>query len=350
MGNPQTPWHAQSAADTSDDGAGGEPRHPFTPGEPRREAAWNEVETASREQHPNDFEPADPGYPLQDDRSVFSRADNDLPSPSSNDPDTKQEAQRLASDAADRASDVAGTVQQEASSLASTAQQQGGEVLDTAKREGAHVVDEAKQQGQVLLDEGISELKSQAEEGQHRVAGLVRSLSGELSSMSENATERGVVVELVDQLQHYGHDAATYLENNRPEDVLQSVRRYAARNPWTFLAISAGVGFLAARFVRGLQRDDSQDLARPQVGSGQRDQGGLAHRQGEQLLAPSYSDDQTRLRGGAPGTYPSATAAEAQQFGEAESAGYDLHHPNYPITPQAYENPSQDDLRNEETR
>ena len=110
-----------------------------------------------------------------------------------------------------------------------------------------------------LLDASIGELRSQADQGQHRIAGVVRSLSDELGSMSDNATERGVMVDLVDQVQRYGRDAADFLDNNGPDDVLETVRRYAARNPWTFMAISAGVGFLAARLVRGLNRDDSDD-------------------------------------------------------------------------------------------
>lgn len=198
------------------------------------------------------FEPQAPGLSGQDDDESAA----------------KQEAQRLAGDAGDRAKDVAGTAQEEASHVAATAKQAGGDVVDTTKREAAHVVDEAKAQGRHLLDESLDELRTQADQGQHRIAGIVRSLSDELQSMSSNATEQGVMVDLVENVQHYGRDIADFLDDNRPEDVLNSVRRYAARNPWTFMAISAGVGFVAARFLRGLNRDDSDDQGA--VGSGGR--------------------------------------------------------------------------------
>lgn len=171
-----------------------------------------------------------------------------------------QEAQRVAGNAGDRARDVGHTAQDEASHVADTAKQAGSDVVDTARQEAGHVVDEAKAQGKHLFDESVNELRTQAGQGQHRIAGVVRSLSDELESMSGNATERGVMVDLVDQVQRYGRDAADFLDNNSPDDVLESVRRYAARNPWTFMAISAGVGFLAARLVRGLNRDDSDDF------------------------------------------------------------------------------------------
>ena len=57
-----------------------------------------------------------------------------------------------------------------------------------------------------------------------------------------------------------GHRAADWLERNSPDDVLDSVRRYA-RNPWTFMAICAGVG-LSARGWRGMQAAKSDDRDR----------------------------------------------------------------------------------------
>ncbi len=200
-------------------------------------------------------------------RPVFGTSDQPveplaqgLPEDDHDEPEAKKEAQRVAGNAGDRAKDVAGTAQDEAAHVANTAKQAGGDVVDTAKQEAAHVVDEAKAQGRYLLDESMDELRSQADQGQHRIAGVVRSLSDEVESMrSGNPPESGVVVDLLEQVQRYGRDTADFLDSSSPDEVLDAVRRYAARNPWTFMAISAGVGFVAARFLRGLNRDDSDD-------------------------------------------------------------------------------------------
>lgn len=201
--------------------------------------------------------------------------------------DSKEEAKRVASGAADRSREVADTAKQEASAVAETARAEGGHVIDSAKEEAGHVVDEAKFQTRRILDEGVGELKQQAEVGQRRLAEVVRSMSGELHSMTDSTDESGPVVEFAGRVQRFGDDAADWLEQNRPEEVLESVRRFAARRPWTFLAISAGVGFVGARLVRGLSDGD--------------DSGSAGHRGERRLGAPSYSDDVERLgRGSQP--------------------------------------------------
>ena len=202
-------------------------------------------------------------------------------------PSAKDDAKRVASDAGDRAKDVAGTAQDEAGRVADTAKQASSQVADTAKTEAQQVYGEAKAQGKQLLNQGLDEARSQAGNAQTQVAGFVRSISEELSSLSRGASQSGPVLEIVEQAERIGHDTANWLENNSPDDVLDSVRTYAARNPWKFLAISAGVGFVASRLVRGLNRDDSQDFeSRPL----QR-QMDAPHAQGRQFAAPSYSDD-----------------------------------------------------------
>ena len=167
--------------------------------------------------------------------------------------------------ATERAREVATSAQSEAQAVAETAKDSGGHVLDTAKQEAGQVVDEAKFQGRRLLDESLNEVRAQAGTGQHLVAELARSLSGELQSMSSAGNTDGMLSDYVGRAQRFTDEAATWLDSRQPEEVLDSVRRYAARNPWQFLAISAGVGFLGARLVRGLKgaaSDEEQGRAR----------------------------------------------------------------------------------------
>jgi len=154
--------------------------------------------------------------------------------------------------AADQAKEVTGTVKSETALVADTAKAATGQVVDTAKQEAGQVLTETKFQGQRLLDESTSQLRAQVGSAQSKVAELARSLSDELGAMSD-ADQDGMLSQYVTKAQRLGDDVAQWLDSNEPDELLSSVRRYAARNPWQFLAISAGVGFLGARIFRGLQ-------------------------------------------------------------------------------------------------
>ncbi len=169
--------------------------------------------------------------------------------------------ERFSDSTGDRVKDVAGTARDEAAAVTDTAKEAGGHVVDTAKQEAGEVLEEAKVQGRRLLDESMYEFRAQADTGQKKVAELARSLSGELRSMAD-ADSDGMLAEYVDRAQRLSDEAAQWLESRQPDEVLESVRRYAARNPWQFLAISAGVGFIGARVYRGLH-DAKADRVSP---------------------------------------------------------------------------------------
>ncbi len=168
--------------------------------------------------------------------------------------DSTEQAKQAASRAGDRAKDVAGSAQEEAGAVKDTALAAGSDVADSVTEQAGNVAHEVGQQSRRLMDEGISELQSQAGSGQQRLAELSRSFGSELQSMTGNTDQSGPITDLASSAQHIFDDAANWLERNEPADVLDSVRRYASRNPWKFLAISAGVGFVGARIVRGLQK------------------------------------------------------------------------------------------------
>lgn len=175
---------------------------------------------------------------------------------------TTDQAKQVASHTGDRAKHVADTAAGEAGAVKDTAVAAGSEVVETAKQQAGNVAAEAKFQTRRLVDEGVSELRTQAGAGQTRIAELVRSLSGELQSLANGEPQSGPVADLVNRAESLSSEAATWLDNKQPDDIVAEVRRYAARNPWKFLAISAGVGFIGARVVRGLQgaKSDEQDL------------------------------------------------------------------------------------------
>lgn len=195
----------------------------------------------------------------------------------------------------ERAKETAFRTGEEVKEVAATAQEAGGHVVETAKQEAGEVIEEAKVQGRRLLDESMYEFRAQASTGQQKVAELARSLGGELGSMAE-ADRDGMLSGYVDRAQRLSEDAAAWLESSRPDEVLDSVRRYAARNPWQFLAISAGVGFVGSRIYRGLH-DAKADRAEP------------VHRRG--VVQPDPTSHPTPLL---PDTYAGGGAASGSQL------------------------------------
>lgn len=170
--------------------------------------------------------------------------------------DVKDQAKEVLSDAGQRAGDVADTAQREAGEVKDAALSAASDVADSVTEQAGNVAEEVGHQSRRLMDEGMSELRTQAGAGQQRLAELSRALGGELQAMTRSSDQSGPITDLASNAQHLFDDAANWLERSEPSDVLDSVRRYASRNPWTFLAISAGVGFVGARIVRGLQSKD----------------------------------------------------------------------------------------------
>lgn len=174
--------------------------------------------------------------------------------------DSDTTAADRAKEAADRAKeaakDAAASVKGPATDVKDVAASAGQDVLATAKAEGAQVVDEAKAQGRRLLDESLGELRTQASTVQARLADTVQALSDELRVMASSPDANGPVAQFATTGQQYGDRAANWLRENDLDTAVFEVRRYAARNPWTFLAIAGGAGLLVGRLARGLKDAD----------------------------------------------------------------------------------------------
>lgn len=160
-----------------------------------------------------------------------------------------------------KAKDAAASVSGPATDVKDSAVAAGKDVLATAKSEGGQVVDEAKLQGRRLLDESVSELRTQASSVQARLADTVQALTDELRAMADAPDANGPVAGLAHTGQQYGDRAASWLRDNDLDQALVGVRRYAARNPWTFLAVAGGAGLLVGRLARGLKDAGSPDEA-----------------------------------------------------------------------------------------
>ncbi|GAB3622074.1 hypothetical protein GCM10027418_01560 [Mariniluteicoccus endophyticus] len=139
----------------------------------------------------------------------------------------------------------------------------GQDLGQQAKAEALGVAHDAKAEARGLMDTVLGETRSQVRGGQSRIAEGVRAFAAEVGEMADGGQHQGQASQVARTLSSRGEDVARWLEANEPEDMLQSVKRYAARNPMTFLAIAAGAGLLVGRFARGFQAEASDDRDDP---------------------------------------------------------------------------------------
>jgi hypothetical protein len=170
----------------------------------------------------------------------------------------------------------------EANQLKHEAAGSGQRVKETAKEQAGAVKQEATAQAQNLLGQLRSDLRDQVAPQQERIASSVRSVSDEINALSRGEKpETDFVTGLLGSVSGRVDSVAASLENKDAQDLLQDVRRFAARRPGTFLALAAGIGLLAGRATRGVK--DSDEIATDRQGakeyfgvSGRQDQGTAA--------------------------------------------------------------------------
>lgn len=158
----------------------------------------------------------------------------------------------------DAAQDAA---RQEAGQLGQEAKDAARGVAGTVREEAAHVKDEAVQQVKSLVGTAKDEVGFQLSAQQERLAGQSRTVSDDLERIARgDKPESDLVSQAVGMISERARTLTEQLETKEPADLLEDVRRFAARRPGTFLAIAAGVGLLAGRLTRGLKdaQDDSQ--------------------------------------------------------------------------------------------
>jgi F0F1-type ATP synthase membrane subunit b/b' len=146
---------------------------------------------------------------------------------------------------------TASTAKNEAKDVGREAVGGAQQVAGTAKDQAANVADEAKFQAKDLIGQARDEARQQTHQQQQRAAQGLRTAADSLSSMAQNA-DSGVAQQVVQNVSERAHSAASWLEQREPADLLDEVRRYAARRPGVFIAIAVGAGVLAGRLTKGL--------------------------------------------------------------------------------------------------
>jgi hypothetical protein len=157
---------------------------------------------------------------------------------------------------------------EQASQLGHGAAEAGKQVAGTAKEQAADVAGEARAQARNVLGQAQTEVRDQADGQKQRVAEGLHSIGHELDSMAERSEQPGMATDLARQASQVAHDAASWLEQRDPVDLLGEIRGFARRRPGAFLGIALGAGVLAGRLTRGATPSSSSTSSGGSSGSG----------------------------------------------------------------------------------
>ena len=154
--------------------------------------------------------------------------------------DDRSKPAKVAEQATSAVGDVASTATSSAKDVAGEAATQAKVVAGEAKRQVGNVVDQTRQQ-----------LALQADERARQAAGGLRTLSDQVTALSEGRPgDAGPLVGYLGDVQSRVTTLAERLEQAGPQGVLDDSTGFARRRPIVFLAAAAGAGFLVGRLAR----------------------------------------------------------------------------------------------------
>jgi uncharacterized protein YjbJ (UPF0337 family) len=143
------------------------------------------------------------------------------------------------------------TAKQEAQNVKDTATQATQHVAGTAKQQAGQVAGEAKQSAQQLAEQAKSQVASQVSSQRDRAADSIRSLSQDFRTMAECSQHPGPAATAASRGADLMEQAADYLSQRQPNEMLDDVRDFARRRPGTFLFGAALAGVVVGRLSRG---------------------------------------------------------------------------------------------------
>jgi hypothetical protein len=111
------------------------------------------------------------------------------------------------------------------------------------------------------------QLRSQADEQTVRVSGVLRELSGQLSSMADASGADGLLGDATHDAADRVRSLADRLDQGGLDRALDDVKRFARNRPALFLTVAAGAGALVGRLVRSTDVPELAEAARSTAGS-----------------------------------------------------------------------------------
>lgn len=124
--------------------------------------------------------------------------------------------------------------------------------VDQAKNEALDKIDEAKTKGGELARDQVDQRSTQAGEA-------VASTADDVRAVGETLRDRGndSAAKVVEQAAGYAQQAADYLRDTGPNQILSDVERIARKQPWAVTLGGLLVGFAASRVLRSSARNDN---------------------------------------------------------------------------------------------
>jgi hypothetical protein len=147
---------------------------------------------------------------------------------------------------------------------------EAAQLTRTVTDQASEVVDEARRQARDLLGEARDQLREQADAGQRKAADSLHALADELGIMVRRSKQTGLATDLVRQVGERTEDAARWLEDRGPGDLVEDVRELARRRPGVFLLGAAAAGVVVGRLTRSLTSDRRSTPTEPD-GAGRTD-------------------------------------------------------------------------------
>jgi hypothetical protein len=164
------------------------------------------------------------------------------------------------------------TARAQAAQVGQHAAQEGSQLAGTATDQAKQVAAEARRQARDLVGEARGQLSDQATNQQQKVAGGLRSLAEELAVMAAKGEQSGPATEVAHQVAERARQAAVWLEQREPGDLVSELRRVGRQHPGTFLLGAVIAGVMVGRLTRGAVASTSTNssestpgqIARPQ--------------------------------------------------------------------------------------
>jgi gas vesicle protein len=171
---------------------------------------------------------------------------------------TTDAGRSVASEAADEAQQVASSAAERGGELVHQASEDARQLADTVKSQAGEVKDELLGSGRSLVDDARSRLTAEAQAVPERAADSLRSLGEEVQALAEGRPEEAPTVTkyvwraadgfygAADRL----HAMADDIQERGFTGVLDDVQTFARRRPGVFLLGAAVIGFGVGRYVK----------------------------------------------------------------------------------------------------
>jgi vacuolar-type H+-ATPase subunit H len=132
---------------------------------------------------------------------------------------------------------------------ASAAKEEAGTIAEEAKDETRELAGEAKQQARTVVGEVQNDLHARADEEATKVAGTLHSAGEQLRRMAAAAPD-GILITVALEGAGGAERLASRLDAGGLDAVATDLRRWARRNPGSFLLGATAFGFVAGRVLR----------------------------------------------------------------------------------------------------